>query len=148
MKLSTKGRYSSRAMLDLAVNYGQGPVSIKDIARRQEISERYLENIMTALISGGLVVSTRGKGGGFMLSKSPHEIRLIEILHIVEGSIALVHCVDDPKKCRRSEKCVTCDIWGMLKKAMTNLLDSITLNDMVKMYEKKISQHEEIMYYI
>lgn len=73
---------------------------------------------------------------------------MIEIIHVVEGSLSLVHCVDDSKKCGRSERCVTYDIWGMLKKAMTDLLDSITLNDMVNMYEKKISEHEEIMYYI
>jgi Rrf2 family protein len=148
MKLSTKGRYSSRAMLDLALNYGQGPISIKDIARRQEISERYLENIMIALISSGLVISTRGKGGGFMLTKPPHQIRLIEVIHVMEGSLAPVHCVDDPTKCRRSEQCVTFDVWGMMKKAMTDLLDSITLEDMVNMYKEKTSELEEIMYYI
>jgi Rrf2 family protein len=146
--LSTKGRHSSRAMLDLTLHYGLGPISVKEIAQRQEISERYLENIMTTLISRGLVISIRGKGGGFMLSKPPHKIRLIEIIHVMEGSIAPVHCVDDPTICGRSEQCVTYDVWGMLKKAMTELLDSITLEDMVKMYKKKTAEHEEIMYSI
>ncbi len=148
MKLSTKGRYSSRAMLDLALNYGYGPVSLKDIARRQEISVRYLETIMTLLVSNGLVVSSRGKGGGFMLSRAPDEIHLIEVISAVEGSLAPVHCVDDPTKCKRSAECVTLDVWGMLKKAMTDLLKSITLRDMVKMYETKNPDREEAMYYI
>lgn len=148
MKLSTKGRYSSRAMLDLALNFGHGSITLKDISRRQEISERYLENIMSALVSHGLVVSSRGKGGGFMLSKPPQEIQLAEVIRICEGSLALVYCVDDPSKCKRSTKCVTYDVWRRLKKAMTDVLDGITLQDMVEMHEKKTSSQKGPMYYI
>ena len=148
MKLSTKGRYSSRAMLDLALNFGQGPVSIKEVARRQDISERYLENIMTTLVSGGLAVSTRGKGGGFALTRSPNRIRLIDVIRAAEGSLAPVHCVDDPAKCERSGRCVTFEVWGMLNKAMTDLLSSITLQDMVRMHNNKTRGREELMYYI
>ncbi len=148
MKLSTKGRYSSRAMLDLALNYGQGPVSIKDVARRQEISERYLENIMSSLVSGGLAISTRGRGGGFVLARTPNRIRLVEVIRVAEGSIAPVYCVDDPAKCERSGQCVTFEVWGMLNKAVTDLLSSITLQDMVRMHNNKNPEKEELMYYI
>ena len=148
MKLSTKGRYGSRAMLELALHYGFGPITIKDVAQRQEISERYLENIMTTLVSEGLVISSRGKGGGFMLSKPPEEIRLFDIIRVVEGSLAPVDCVDDPSNCNRSPLCVTCDIWGKLKDAMTDVLNGITLKDMVEMYRDKSSKQEALMYYI
>ena len=148
MKLSTKGRYSSRAMLDLALHYGDGPVSIREVAQRQDISNRYLENLMTALVSKGLVASSRGKGGGFTLARSPGEIKLLEVISTVEGSLAPVHCVDNPAECNRSEGCVTVEIWGKLKEALTDVLDSITLADMVSMYRKKTTDKSELMYFI
>lgn len=140
MKLSTKGRYGARAMLDLALHYGKGPVLLKDIARRQEISERYLEHIMIALVSAGLAQSMRGQHGGFSLAKLPGEIKLSQVIQAVEGSIALVACVDDSKLCNRVDVCVTHKIWEKLKKAMLEVLDSITLEDMVKMQKKKLSR--------
>ena len=148
MKLSTRGRYASRAMLDLALNYGKGSVSLKNIARRQEISERYLEHIMTVLLSAGLVQSTRGSRGGFSLAKLPKEIKLSQIIQAVEGSISPVACVDDPKLCNRVDACVTYEIWKKLKKAMLEVLDSVTLEDMVKMQKKKLSKQKDRMYYI
>ena len=148
MKLSTRGRYASRAMLDLALNYGKGSVSLKNIARRQEISERYLEHIMIVLLSAGLVQSTRGSHGGFSLAKLPKEIKLSQIIQAVEGSISPVACVDDPKLCNRVDACVTYEIWKKLKKAMLEVLDSVTLKDMVKMQKKKLSKQKDRMYYI
>lgn len=148
MKLSTRGRYASRAMLDLALNYGKGSVSLKNIARRQEISERYLEHIMIVLLSAGLVQSTRGSRGGFSLAKLPKEIKLSQIIQAVEGSISPVACVDDPKLCNRVDACVTYEIWKKLKKAMLEVLDSVTLEDMVKMQKKKLSKQKDRMYYI
>jgi len=148
MKLSTRGRYAPRAMLDLAVNYGKGPMSLKNIGRRQEISERYLEHIMIALQSAGLVQSTRGSRGGFSLAKLPKEIKLSQIIQAVEGSISLVACVDDPKLCNRVDACVTHEIWGKLKKAMLEVFDSVTLEDMIKMQKKKLSKQKDRMYYI
>jgi len=142
MRLSTKGRYGTRAMLDLAIYFGKEPVSLKDIAKRQEISERYLENIMVKLVSGGLARSVRGQKGGFTLAKSPDEIRLSEVVQVLEGPIAPVECVDNPKLCNRSADCVTIEIWGRLKKVMLDLLDSITLQDMVEMARKKVSKLE------
>lgn len=148
MKLSTRGRYAPRAMLDLALNYGKRPMSLKNIGRRQEISERYLEHIMIALQSAGLVQSTRGSRGGFSLAKLPKEIKLSQIIQAVEGSIAPVACVDDPKLCNRVDTCVTHEIWRKLKKAMLKVFDSVTLEDMVKMQKKKLFKQKDRMYYI
>ena len=148
MKLSTRGRYGPRAMLDLALHYGKGPVSLKNIARRQEISERYLEHIMIVLQFAGLVQSTRGSRGGFSLSKLPKEIKLSQIIQAVEGSISPVACVDDSKLCNRVDECVTYEIWKKLKKAMLEVFDSVTLEDMVKIQKKKLSKQKDRMYYI
>jgi len=148
MKLSTRGRYAPRAMLDLALNYGKGPVSLKNIARRQEISERYLEHIMIVLQSAGLIQSTRGSRGGFSLAKLPKEIKLSQIIQAAEGSISPVACVDDPKLCNRVDACVTYEIWKKLKKAILEVFDSITLEDMVKMQKKKLPKQKDRMYYI
>ncbi|UCD83425.1 MAG: Rrf2 family transcriptional regulator [Deltaproteobacteria bacterium] len=148
MKLSTKGRYGTRAMLELALSYKKGPMLLREIAQRQEISERYLERMMTALVSAGLVLSSRGKNGGFALAKPPGEIRLGQIIQAVEGSIAPVSCVDDPKLCDRVDICITRDIWKKLKKSMSETLDSVTLENMVDMQKKKLAKSEACMYYI
>ena len=148
MKLSTRGRYGVRAMLDLATHYGEGTVLLKDIAKRQEISERYLENIIRVLVANDLVNSTRGRSGGFSLAKPPGEIRLRQIIEAVEGSIASVFCVDNPKLCRRTPICVTREVWERLKKAMQDVLDSMTLRDLVEMEKEKLTEPEAQMYYI
>lgn len=148
MRLSARGRYAPRAMLDLALNYGKGPVSLKNIAKRQEISEKYLGHIMIALLSAGLVQSARGSRGGFSLAKLPKEIKLSKIIQAVEGSISPVACVDNPKLCNRVDVCVTYEIWKKLKKSMLEVFDSVTLEDMVKMQKKKLSKQKDRMYYI
>ncbi|MFH1957991.1 MAG: Rrf2 family transcriptional regulator [bacterium] len=148
MKLSTKGRYGARAMLELALNYEKGTMLLRDIAHRQEISESYLERMMTALVSAGLVRSLRGQHGGFILAKPPGEIRLSKIIQVVEGSLSPSPCVDDPKLCKRVNICVTRDIWRRLKEAMADILDSITLKDMVNMQKNKCAGLDEQMYYI
>ena len=148
MKLSTRGRYGTRAMLDLALHDGERIVLLKDIAKRQEISERYLENIMRILVSNGLVTSVQGRNGGFSLAKKPSDIKLSQIIQAVEGSVSPVGCVDNPKSCKRMPICVTYDIWGKLKKAMFDVLDSITLEDMVKMQKEKLKGKDLGMYYI
>lgn len=148
MKLSTKGQYGARAMLELALYYEEGPLLLRTIAENQDLSLRYLERIMTALISAGLVRSLRGKCGGFILAKPLEEITLSRIVQATEGSISPVACLDDPKSCKRVKFCVTYDIWGMLKKEMIKVLDSITLADMVRMQKKKAKGTEEKMYYI
>jgi len=137
MRLSTKGRYGARAMLDLALNSGEGPILLRDIARRQEVSEKYLEHSITALRKAGLVRSIRGARGGYVLAKSPSQIRLSEIMEVLEGSMAPVECVDDPQVCQRAQLCVTRDIWAKMKEAIDNILESITLQDMVEQQNRK-----------
>ena len=144
MKLSTKGRYGARAMLELAFNYGKRPVLLREISERQCISASYLERMMTALVCADLVRSSRGKKGGFTLAKPPKEISLAQIVQGVEGSIAPVACVDDPKLCNRVDTCITHDIWIKLKEAMLNVLESITLEKMVEMQRKKWLKQKNI----
>ncbi len=147
MKLSTKGRYGTRALLDLALHGGDKPVLLKDIARRQQISPMYLDHLITPLIAAGIIRSTRGVRGGIWLAKSPQEIKLSEVIELLEGSIAPAECVNDPKICSRSSACVTRDIWGELKKAMNGVLESTTLQDLVERQKTKETS-EVVMYYI
>ena len=147
MKLSTKGRYGTRALLDLALHQGEGPVLLKDIAEREQISVRYLEHLITPLIAGGILRTTRGAKGGVSLAKPPEGIKLSEIIQLLEGSIAPVECVNSPGICSRSKSCVTRDIWGELKQAMDGILESTTLQDLVERQRRK-EQPKEVMYYI
>lgn len=147
MKLSTKGRYAARAMLELALSEKAGPVQLKAIAQKQDISERYLERLMSVLVSSGLVRSTRGQKGGFSLAKPAHEIRLSNIIEATEGSLSLVECVENPKLCTRCEDCVTHDIWTEMRDAIYQVLDSITLKKMVAMHKQKREKNNQ-MYYI
>ena len=148
MKISTRGHYGTRAMLELALHYSDKPLNLTDIARINEIPRGYLAQIMTSLLSAGLVRSVRGKDGGFMLAKPPQSITLNKVLRATEGPITLVPCLENPKSCRRSPICVPHDIWKKLKKAMDNVLDSVTLMDMVKVQRKKLKKPHAHTYYI
>ena len=147
MKFSTRGRYGTRALLELALRQGEGPVLLRDIAQRQQISLPYLEHLITPLIAAGIVRSTRGVRGGVSLARPPEEIRLSEVLQLLEGSIAPAECVNNPGVCSRSELCATRDIWGELKKAMNGILESTTLQDLAERQKGK-ERPEEAMYYI
>jgi Rrf2 family cysteine metabolism transcriptional repressor len=147
MRLSTKARYGLRALLDLALHQDEGPVLLKDIARRQEFSLPYLQHLVAPLIAADLVRTTRGARGGVSLLKPPSEIRLSEVVRTLEGSIGPVDCVHDPKVCHRSGFCVTRDIWIEMKMAMSQILDSTTLKDLVERQMQK-GQIETGMYYI
>jgi Rrf2 family cysteine metabolism transcriptional repressor len=147
MKVSTRGRYGLRTLLDLALHRDEGLVLLKDIARRQEFSLHYLEHLMAPLIAAGLVGSTRGAGGGVSLLKPPAEVKVGEVVRLLEGSIAPVDCVTNPALCHRSAFCVTRDIWVKMKEAMSNVLDSMTLQDLVDRQEGK-GRSEANMYYI
>lgn len=133
--------------MELALHYGEGPILLKDIAKRQQISERYLEHLILSLKVAGLVKSMRGARGGFSLAKPPSQIRLSEIIQIVEGSIAIVECVDDPNLCSRADLCVTRDIWAEMKKAINGVLESTTLQDLVERQREK-QKPEAGSYYI
>jgi len=147
MKLSTRGRYATRTLLDLALHQRDRPVQLKDIARRQQISLGYLEHLITPLIAGGIVQSIRGARGGVWLVKTPEEIRLSDVIQLLEGSMAPVACVDNPEICSRSTFCVTRDIWCELKKAMDDVLESTSLQDLVERHRKKEGL-EPAMYYV
>ncbi len=137
MKVSTKGRYAARAMLDLAQHFGEGPILVKDISRREEFSDRYLEQILIPLKVAGLVRVVRGARGGFSLARPPSEIKLLEIIQIVEGSTAPVDCVDDARVCSRSDLCVTREVWAEMKVAIDTVLESITLQDLLERQKGK-----------
>jgi Rrf2 family protein len=137
MKLSTRARYGTRALLDLALHSDEGAVLLKDIARRQEFSLPYLQHLITPLIAAGIIKSTRGARGGILLLKPPAEIKLSEVLQLLEGSIAPADCVNNPKTCPRSDLCVTRDIWGELEKVMNAVLESTTLQDLVERQKRK-----------
>lgn len=143
MRLSTKGRYSARAMLDLALHFGEGPVLVKDISERQGISRGYLEQLFIPLRSAGLVRSTRGASGGFTLARPPSEIWLTEIMQATEGSTAPVPCVDEPGLCTQSNECTTREVWVEMKRACDSLLDSIALQDLVDRHRKRCTEYAE-----
>ena len=147
MKLSTRTRYGTRALLELALHRGEEPIFLKDIAKRQQISLPYLEHLIAPLIAGGILRSTKGPRGGISLAKNPEEIRLSEITRLLEGSVAPVECINDPEICNRSEFCVTRDIWCEIKMVMEGVLESTTLQDLVERHRKK-GETEPAMYYI
>lgn len=147
MKLSTRARYGTRALLELALRQGEGPIFLKEIAKRQQISLPYLEHLIAPLIAGGIIRSVKGPRGGIYLAKTPKEIKLIEVMQLLEGSVAPAECVNDPVTCDRSEFCVTRDIWSELKEAMEGVLGSTTLQDLVERHRKK-EQPAPAMYYI
>ena len=137
MKISTKGRYALRLMLDLAMNGENNIVRIKDIAERQQISDKYLEQIISVLNKAGYVRSTRGPQGGYSLRKAPEEYTVGDILRLTEGSLAPVACVEEEGSCEREVDCVTVDVWKQLNQAISDVVDHITLADLVALQEEK-----------
>ena len=133
MKISTKGRYALRLMIDLAINYEGNPIRIKDIAERQNISNKYLEQIIAILNKAGYVKSVRGPQGGYMLKKSPEEYTVGMILRLTEGSLAPVACVEeDETDCERQSGCVTYLLWKKMADAVNDVVDTTTLKDLVE----------------
>lgn len=133
MKISTKGRYALRLMIDLAVNNDGNPVSIKDIASRQNISDKYLEQIISALNKARYVKSSRGPQGGYKLTKEPREYTVGMILRLTEGSLAPVACLeDDVNTCDRQDCCATLKLWKKLDDAIRSVVDTVTLEDLVE----------------
>ncbi len=148
MKMSTKGRYGLRAMMDLAINQkDEVPVFLADVAKRQDISEKYLEHIFAALRAAGLIRTVRGRKGGFLLIKPPAQITASEVIAALEGPCRLVDCVDEPKVCPRSATCATRDIWTLLGGKMDEFLSGYTLDKLARMQDEK-SGKDMAMYYI
>jgi Rrf2 family cysteine metabolism transcriptional repressor len=132
MKLGTRTRYTTRAMLDLALNYDNGSsvVSTREIAEHQEVSPKYLESLLAALRSAGLVRSIRGMEGGYALTRPPSQINLREIYQVFEGIEGFVECTTDPEYCHRTDGCATQEIWTQMYDACMEILESITLEDL------------------
>jgi len=143
LRLSTKGRYGVRGMLDLALHYGQGPISIKSIAERQEISLHYIEQLFVKLRRAGLITSVRGPNGGYLLNKPPSDIRIGDIIRVVEGSIAPVYCVDMDGECKRADICVARLLWMKVRDKIAEVLDSTTLEDLCK-EDRELRKREEL----
>lgn len=132
MKISTKGRYALRLMVDLAENQGDGYVSLKDIASRQEISKKYLEQIVSVLNKPGILLTNRGYQGGYRLAKNANEYTVGDILRLTEGGLAPVSCLErKPLQCDRAEMCPTLSVWKGLYDVLNQYLDSITIQDIV-----------------
>jgi Rrf2 family protein len=137
MRISTKIRYGTRAMLELASHYGEGPIELKEIAKQENISLKYLEQVIIPLRSAGLVKSVRGSKGGYSLGKSPPEICLNDLVEILEGPVDLIECLRDPKACQKSSFCVTRDIWKEVSEAIYRIFHSVTLEEMVNRKREK-----------
>ncbi len=137
MKVSTRIRYGVRLMLSLAENWGKGPVLLKEIARDEEISEKYLSLIVIPLRTKGLVNSIRGARGGYTLARPPEEITVEQIMEAIEGRLSLVDCISDSARCSRAEECVTRDVWAALGDTITRTLDSVSLDRLVQMKKGK-----------
>lgn len=136
MKISTKGRYALRLMVDIAQHNTGEPVSIRDISRRQDISVKYLEQIVSALVHAGYLRSIRGPQGGYLLAKKPSEYTAGDILRVTEGNLHPVEClVDDINQCPRAASCVTLRLWEELDAAISGVVDRYTLEDLVSWSE-------------
>ncbi len=131
MKLSSRSRYGFRAILELALDYGKGPIQIKTISDRESISNKYLEQLIAMLKASGLVRSMRGPKGGYVLARHPSEIKLSEIFTTLEGPLLTVECLDHPEICPRCADCVTRDLWLEMQEAVLKVLERKTLQDMV-----------------
>lgn len=139
MKISTKGRYAVRVMLDLALNNTGECIKVKDIAARQGISEKYLEQIISALSLAGYVKSMRGAQGGYRLAKAPEEYTVGMILRVTEGSLAPVACLEDGADvCERCDTCETLEVWKELARAIDAVVDGVTIADLANRHRKRL----------
>ncbi len=137
MKISTKGRYGIRLMLYLAVKYKNGHIPLKEIAVDQDISEKYLEQIINPLLKAGLVKSARGAQGGYSLTDRPSQITVGSILRVLEGSLSPVDCAENEECCDKSYSCATISLWKRIKDAVDSVVDNTTLEDLVNEYNEK-----------
>jgi Rrf2 family cysteine metabolism transcriptional repressor len=141
MKISTKIRYGARAMLELASHYGEGPIELKEIAKKENISLKYLEQVINPLRAAGLVKSIRGSKGGYSLGKPPSDICLYDVVETLEGPLNLLECLRDPKVCQKVPSCVTRDIWKEVSEAISKIFYSVTLEEMVNRKRDKEERH-------
>ena len=133
MKLSTRSRYGTKLMVDLAQHYDKSPVRINDIAKRQDVSVKYLEQLIIPLKKANFIKSVRGPKGGHLLSKPPEEITMGDIVRILESDVNLVPCLKDPEECVNTPACLTRNVWKMASAALFKTLDSMTLDRVIKL---------------
>ncbi len=132
MRLSTRGRYGLKAMYQLAMHYGEGPIPLKQIADKEDLSENYLEQLVSQLRKEGLLISVRGAQGGYMLAMPPVEITVGNVLRVLEGNLAPADCIiEEDYGCEKEENCVTKLVWIKIKDSIDEVVDSITLQDMI-----------------
>lgn len=144
MKLSTKSRYAARLMVNLAWEYEQGPVQLNEIARREEISEKYLSQIVITLRGAGLIQSVRGARGGYLLGKRPSDISLADIVGVMEGGLNIVDCLEQDPRCGRSDSCITRYVWDRVSKAVRETLEDISLEELAG----KVNKSDAPMFFI
>ena len=132
MKVSTKGDYGVRALVELAHHYGEGPVQSATIASRQEVPEPYLDQLLTTLRRAGFIRSVRGPQGGHALIREPGEVKLSDVMEALEGSLAPIACVDDPESCTKSGGCVQRDVWEQVRDATRAILENVTIGDLAE----------------
>ena len=130
MKVSTKGDYGVRALVELAHHFGEGPVQSAGIASRQEIPEPYLDQLLTTLRRAGFIRSVRGPQGGHALIREPHDVKLSEVMISLEGSLAPIACVDDPDACTRDGGCVQREVWEQVRDATQAILENVSIGDL------------------
>ncbi len=140
MRLLTRSRYAVRAILDLAMNQDGRPIFIREIAEREGLSERYLENLFLQLKRAGILESSKGRGGGFRLARSPRSITLLEIVEAVEGKISLVECVADESSCDKVSICAPHELWKELAENIRGFLRQYTLEDLILLQKEKLEK--------
>ncbi len=145
MKLTMKGDYGLRAMLDMAAYYGQGPIESSDIARRQYIPEQYLDQILMVLRKEGLVKSVRGPKGGHMLSKHPGQITMAQVMQALEGYVPPMECLPNPDFCKLSPGCALREVWQKIDAMTQQILGSTTIEELAQRHR---TEETETMYYI
>lgn len=132
MKVSTKGDYGVRALVELAHHFGDGPTQSAEIAARQEVPEQYLDQLLSTLRRAGFIRSVRGPQGGHALIRDPGDVKLSEVMIALEGSLAPIACVDDPEACTRTGGCVQREVWERVRDATEEILDSVTIADLAE----------------
>lgn len=139
MKISTKGRYGLRILLDLATHQNKGPVNLGDISARQGISEKYLWQVINLAKAAGLITSSRGPKGGYAIARPSDQITILEIVAALEGPVVLVDCLDKSESCQQTSACVTREVWARIEDSMKKTMAAITLQDLVEMQQARES---------
>ena len=144
MKLSTKSRYATRLMVNLVFTYQKGPIQLNEIAQKEDVSEKYLSQLVIQLRAAGLIRSIRGAKGGYLLAKAPSTISLKDIVETMEGGLNIVDCLGESKSCSKSEKCVSRHVWDKVTRAIRETLEGITLEELAN----QVDESDRPMYYI